>query len=187
MRLGFAVVLVGTLALSTGCSAARDGSPAQAYTPTAADCGPASAGQRSVLATPDWQKFGDAVRVCAVHAGTQRPQLFIASVWADVWYAAQPNGAETQAMPLPLLLGPGGERLGELPANFPTDPPAQLELRFLNWKAGLPNEIRLCVRSPTAAGDQPLSPLTYRSGLGRYEPAGPAPNASLKDDCHGRR
>lgn len=187
MRPNFIGVLLILLGLSASVAAAgADATRASVFTPRAAECGPGSPEQRSALAGDEWQRFRDAVRVCAVHTGGRPARLFVASVWADLWYARQADGAVTEAMPLPLLLGPNGERMGELPANFPSDPPAELQLRFLRWRSGLPGEIRLCLRSPTASGDQALAPLRYRSDLGRYTPEGPAPSASQQDDCRAR-
>jgi hypothetical protein len=81
---------------------------------------------------------------------------------------------------------PEGRVLGTLPANFPDDPPASLRLRFALWHDGLPGEIRLCLRSPTPAGDQPLAPLRWQAAAHRYEQAGADPDAGDKDECHAR-
>ena len=132
-----------------------------------------------------WAPFSEYVRVCSISSAKSPPPLLLISVWADLYYSDKPSGAETVAMPKPLLFTPKGKQVGELPVNFPTDPPSELVLRFSDWRKGFPYEIRLCVASPTASGDQALSPLRYVPAAQRYEQAANGA-AARSGDCRGR-
>lgn len=155
------------------------------FHPDAATCKPPTATQSASLPA-EWTPFARAVRVCGIREGAKPAGLLVVSVWADAWYAPMPNGTTDVAMPRPLLLAPDGRVLGTLPANFPDDPPASLRLRFADWHDGLPAEIRMCLSSPTPAGDQPLAPLRWQAATHRYEKAGADPAAGAKDECHAR-
>lgn len=39
----------------------------------------------------------------------------------------------------------------------------------MGWHDGLPAETRMCLASPTPAGDQPLAPLRWQSATHRYD------------------
>lgn len=132
-----------------------------------------------------WKPFTGYIRVCPVRGGPSAPALLLISVWADLYYSKKPAGTETVAMPKPLLFNPQGKQLGELPVNFPSDPPAELLLHFDDWHKGLPYQIRLCVSSPTASGDQRLPPLRYSPATQRYEQTS-GTGAAKPDDCRGR-
>src|SRR5262249_40261983 len=75
-----------------------------------------------------WGPFTEYIRVCSVRSGKSPITLLLVSVWADLYYSDKPVGSETVVMPKPLLFTPKGRRVGELPVNFPTDPPAELVL-----------------------------------------------------------
>jgi len=133
-----------------------------------------------------WGPFSEYVRVCSVRNGKSPVALVLISVWADLYYSDKPARTETAAMPKPLLFTPKGKQVGELPANFPTDPPAELVLHFSDWRKGFPYEIRLCVVSQTASGNQALPPLRYLPGSQRYEQVTGAAAATRSGDCRGR-
>lgn len=170
---------------SLGCTTAVGASPAvRPYVADDAHCRRATPAQLAWLADPAWGGFAPSVRVCEVRQGSAPAALLIASVWEQDYYADKPDNTVQVQMPLPLLLAPDGRRLGELPQNFPTDAPAELQLRFANWKAGLPGEIRMCVITPTTGGNFAMAPL-HLAADGRYESTGKTPVPSLKDECHG--
>lgn len=131
-----------------------------------------------------WVPFTEYIRVCKIQNGKAPPALLLISVWADLYYTDKPAGTETITMPKPLLFMPNGYKVGELPVNFPSDPPSELVIRFTNWQRGLPNEIRLCVSAPTASGDQTLQPLKYIPANQHYEQVLGA--TKLSGDCHAR-
>lgn len=133
-----------------------------------------------------WEPFSEYIRVCTVRNGTSPAVLRLISVWADLYYSDKPAGTETVAMPRPLLFTPKGKRVGELPVNFPTDPPAELVLHFTDWRKGFPYEIRLCVVSPTASGDQALAPLRYLPATQHYEQVTSPGAPARSGDCRGR-
>ena len=155
------------------------------FHPDAATCQAPTAAQSAWLPA-EWTPFARAIRVCAIREGAKPAGLLVVSVWAEAWYAPLPNGTTDVAMPRPLVMAPGGQVLGTLPANFPDDPPASLRLRFVDWHDGLPAEIRMCLSSPTPAGDQPLAPLRWQAAIHRYEKAGADPDAGARDECHAR-
>lgn len=155
-----------------------------AFVPTQKTCQPLTAAQRAWIGgRPDWSNHLAHVRACTVRNAAGAPALLVVSVWADSLYAATPGPVTTVALPLPLLFDPTGRELGTLPANFPSDPPAELELRFSQWRDGSPRRIGLCLRTPAAGGDQPLPALHFDPGSGRYAATSPA---TLPGDCHGR-
>jgi len=138
------------------------------------------------LDTSAWEPFSEYIRVCTVRNGASPTALLLISVWADLYYAGKPAGTETVDMPKPLLFTPKGKRVGELPVNFPTDPPADLVLHFADWRKGFPHEIRLCVASSTASGDQALAPLRYLPATEHYEQVTGTGAAERSGDCRGR-
>lgn len=138
------------------------------------------------LDTSAWEPFSEYIRVCVVRNGTSPAALLLISVWADLYYSGKAAGTETVVMPRPLLFTPKGKRVGELPVNFPTDPPAELVLHFADWRKGFPYEIRLCVASPTASGDQALAPLRYLPATEHYEQVTGTGAAARSGECRGR-
>jgi hypothetical protein len=180
---GSGALAVALLALAS-CADAASPLP-RPFHPDAAACRPPTSAQAGWLPA-EWAPFARAVRVCAIRDGARPAGLLVVSVWADAWYAPLPDGAVDVALPRPLLMAPDGRVLGTLPSNFPDDPPASLRLRFVGWHDGLPAEIRMCLASPTPAGDQPLAPLRWQSATHRYDKAGADPDASTQDECHAR-
>jgi hypothetical protein len=92
---------------------------------------------------------------------------------------------QTVAMPAPLLFTPGGRLVGELPSNFPSDPPADLRVDFADWKRGLPFRIDLCVSSPGASGGQWLKPLHCLAEVARYAAGEDACGSPQRKHGHG--
>jgi hypothetical protein len=181
-----ALVSAVVIALSLGCTTTVDASPVlPPYKADSANCRPATPPQLAWLDGPAWARFAPYVRVCDVRQGRGPVAMLIASVWEEAYYADQPDNAPQVEMPLPQLFAPDGRKLGELPHNFPTDAPAELQLRFADWANGLPGEIRLCVITPTTGGNFALAPLRIGAS-GRFESTGKKPVPSLTDDCHGR-
>jgi len=177
--------LLAAVALTmAACADAATPQP-KPFRPSTSTCQVPSAAQSAWLPA-DWTPFARAVRVCGIREGTKPAGLLVVSVWAEAWYGPLPARTTDVAMPAPLLMSPDGRVLGTLPANFPDDPPAALRLRFVDWRDGLPSEIRMCLSSPTPAGDQPLAPLRWQAATHRYEKAGADPDAGAKDECHAR-
>lgn len=140
--------------------------------------------QMAWLVAPAWSRFAEFIRVCKVsRAKDAKPAVLLFSVWADELYAKEPAGAETVAMPRPVLFSPAGRKLGELPANFPSDPPSELLIAFREWRHGMPQEIALCIRTPTASGDQALPSLRYSASIRQYRQLAAFPS-KRPGDCH---
>ena len=74
-------------------------------------------------------------------------------------------------MPKPLLYSLQHTVIGELPLNFPDDPPAELHIRFADWRNGFPNLIKLYVQDPAAAGNRDLAPMRWDAAARRYTAA----------------
>ena len=131
-----------------------------------------------------WANYLQYVRVCRIAAADGRDSVMLISVWADLYYSDRTISEPIAQLPKPLLVNPTGARLGELPVNFPSDPPVELNIYFSDWRNGLPNRIDLCVVSPTASGNQRLLPLKFTQKVQRYQPA---PERGLKKrlkDCN---
>lgn len=155
-----------------------------AFVPSPEACRALAPAQRAWVGDrADWSPYLAHVRACNVRGPGGASALLVVSVWADLLYAATPGPATTIALPLPLLLDRNGRELGTLPANFPSDPPAELELRFSQWRDGRPHRIGLCLRSPAAGGDQPLPALRFDPASGRYSSTR---SSTLRGDCDGR-
>jgi hypothetical protein len=148
-------------------------------------CKQPSALQKKWVDAATWATFAAYIRVCPVKKGNAPVALYIVSVWADLYYADTPERTVTVPMPNPLLMDGAGNQVGTLPVNFPTDPPAELQIEFSQWSGGLPRRIDLCVRSPTASGDQALSPLVYQEGSGRFERVTDSDHPQSRESCHG--
>lgn len=166
--------------LTSACGEAAD----RPFAPSEANCTPPSPAVLQWLEASQWRPLEPYVRVCGVSQGRAAPALLVVSVWADLYYRDKPSGAQTIPMPKPLLFTPAGKLVGELPSNFPADPPAELIVRFTEWRQGFPNEIRLCVTSPTASGDQALTPLRYDGT--RFQAASGSAARPSKGDCRVR-
>jgi hypothetical protein len=156
----------------------------RAFVPDESNCKPVTPQQTEWLDRKAWEPFQQYVRVCTVRSDPPATAILIVSVWADLYSAGEHAATMSPSFPLPLLFKPDGTRLGELPMNFPTDPPAELVLRFTHWRLALPQEITLCVASPTASGDQLISPLVYQPASGHYIQAS-AHKANPTVNCHG--
>jgi hypothetical protein len=179
-------LLSGLLALSLAGLAAASAADGAVVVLAQRSCKPPTAAQQAWL-DDAWKPFAAFIRFCPVARASSRPVLLLASVWADPYYDSQPSGAQTVVMPAPLLFSPEGRRVGELPSNFPSDPPAELRVEFADWKQGYPLRIDLCVSSPTASGDQWLKPLRYQADAGRYAAGEDASGLPQRKHCHGRK
>lgn len=115
-----------------------------------------------------WQNFTPFIRVCPVYAKRSKPVLLVVSVWAELYYEQQPSGAATVPLPKPLIFTVAGRNVGELPMNFPDDPPHELILTFKNWQEEFPYRVELRVKSPTASDDQMLAPLIWDKASRQY-------------------
>jgi hypothetical protein len=149
-------------------------------------CKPPSALQKGWFGAASWSSFEKYIRVCPVRRGKRPAELFIVSVWADLYYADQAARSTTVSMPNPMLIDGTGHQVGTLPVNFPTDPPDELQINFREWSGALPRIIDLCVRSPTASGDQALPTLVYRKKSGRFERDSSHSQSHLQESCHGK-
>lgn len=111
---------------------------------------------------PEWNSYRAFTKSCEVKSG-KVAALFVVSVWADDYYAKQPATAAAVKFPKPILASPAGTKLGELPMDFPRDPPRTLDVTFARWVRGFPNEVRLSVEDPTVVGDHKLPALEWEA------------------------
>ena len=153
------------LALLIGSCAHSSAAPP--VTPDLKACKPPTSAQATWLDST-WHSYIPFVRVCPVRTGHSKPALLIVSVWAEIYYAQQPSAAVTVPMPKPLIFTTAGRNVGEIPMNYPDDPPHELVLTFKNWKDGLPHRIELTVKSPTASDGQELAPLNWDKATRKY-------------------
>lgn len=175
------------LGLAIGCCLAFGNcqvAAAKAFIPSASVCRPPTGTELAWLVEPEWRPFSEYIRVCRVEHKKRNTALFIVSVWADLYYRRKPSGTPTVAMPKPLLFNTWGKRIGALPVNFPDDPPVGLNVEFVEWKNGFPYQIRLCVISETASGNQALPPLRYDASSQTYRQEPTANDARPSGDCH---
>lgn len=126
------------------------------------DCIPASRQQKNWLGSV-WVPFQPFVKSCEVKSG-RKTVLYLISVWADDYEAKLPESAPSVKFPKPILLGPAGVVLGELPMNFPRDPPRTLTVTFARWLGGFPHEVRFWVDDPTVLGNHSIPSLEWDAG-----------------------
>ncbi|GKT23620.1 hypothetical protein [Acidovorax sp. SUPP3334] len=166
----------GWLAAAVLLTAAQAGTKAPAAVDPA-HCKPAG----TDLALPTaWEPYRAAVRVCSLAqagAGKAPPKVRLLAVFTDEHYRRLPADAPWEKFPLPQLVDETGRCLGQLPHLFPVDPPEELEVRPGRWRAGLPQEIQLQVRSPAAGGDYRLPTLRWDAKTRHYLAAPAAPSA----------
>ncbi len=122
-------------------------------------CRPLSA-EKKIWLGPAWIPFQAFVKSCAVKDG-RSTALYVVSVWADDYNAKLPEFDPAVKFPKPILVGPDGVVFGELPMNFPRDPPRTLTVTMARWSRGFPHEIRFWVEDPTVLGNHSLPPLEW--------------------------
>jgi hypothetical protein len=115
-----------------------------------------------------WQSFRKFVMDCPVRSPEGSRALSLIAVSAERYYRQLPSGASIIKMPKPLLYSRQHTIIGELPLNFPDDPPAELHITFSDWHHGFPNLIKLHVLDPAAAGNRDLAPLHWDAAVQRY-------------------
>jgi hypothetical protein len=103
--------------------------------------------------TAEWQRFAAHIHACVVIDPRGMPALEILAVSAQSFYSAQPPQSMTVNLPRPAILLPGGQLAGQLPYNYPDDPPWTTTLAFSRWQAGLPERIAMRVHGRAVAGD----------------------------------
>jgi hypothetical protein len=116
----------------------------------------------------EWQPFRKFVMDCPVRSPAGSRALSVIAVSAERYYRQLPSGATMVKMPKPLLYSRQRTIIGELPLNFPDDPPAELHVTFTDWHGGFPNLIKLHVQDPAAAGNRDLAPLHWDAAAQRY-------------------
>jgi hypothetical protein len=136
-----------------------------------AACRPAASEETRGL-HEEWGRFLSYVQACEVKDDAGKAVLVVLTVSATHFYEKLPSGAETVALPKPLITTPEGEVVGSLPFAFPDDPPFALQVTFADWTRGWPHRIALFVKDPTVTGDHPLEPLRWDAASRRFSPAG---------------
>jgi hypothetical protein len=161
-RSSCALLLLAIACVSSGgCrETAPASAPEQPVVVTSELCTDVSAGEREWLPA-EWQPFVRYTRTCTIASAQRKPAVLLISVWADRYYANQPDGVTQAAMPNPLLFSPSGSKLGTLPFNFPDDPPTKLRVTFTEWTNSFPRRIDLFLTDPAAGGDRDLAPLVW--------------------------
>jgi hypothetical protein len=133
-----------------------------------------SAGDLILQGLPaEWQAFRKFVMDCPVRSPAGSHALSLIAVSAERYYRQLPSGTTMIKMPKPLLYSQQHTVIGELPLNFPDDPPAELHITFTDWHNGFPNLIKLHVQDPAAAGNRDLAPLRWDAAARRYTAATP--------------
>ncbi len=124
-----------------------------------------AAPSRAASLGPAWQTLAAYVQDCPVRGPDGRRGLTVVIVRVDRVYARFVHQRIDFTIPDPVLLGPGGTRLGQLPEGFPVDPPGALRVRFVQWRDGLPRRIDLYEAGESALPPHALDPM-------RWDPAG---------------
>jgi hypothetical protein len=150
----------GALAQATGDRAV---SPREGHKPTAAE--------RAWIPS-EWGALTEQARLWNIPGADGKVAVWLLSVSAQDYYAAQPGTPAIIKLPKPLLLLPDGRRVGELPMSFPDEPPATLTVKATRWQGGFPHRLELHVTSDTAAGAYDLPALEWDAKAGRFTALG---------------
>lgn len=127
----------------------------------------ASATQRAGLPTV-WAPFDRDLESYEVHNAAGAVVMRVIAVSAQRSYAREPQGTLTVKMPRPLIVAADGSTVGELPYNYPDDPPFDLRVRFVAWSDGWPQRIELQLTDPTVSGNRALPPLLWDPATRRF-------------------
>jgi hypothetical protein len=162
-----ATLLAGVIGAGCGaCAASVVDAASHSTRESGLHCEPRVDGARGLTAA--WAPFASFIDACTLVGPGRAPALSIVSVSARRYYAEQPAGVETTALPKPLVLGADGREVGQLPYGYPDDPPFAIELSFSDWREGRPQQIDILVRDPTVSGDRRLTPMRWNAATGRY-------------------
>jgi hypothetical protein len=131
-------------------------------------CRQATSAETRVL-SEEWGPVLSFTDACDVKDERGATVLVLVAVSASKYYEKLPQGADTVAMPKPILFTPGGENVGTLPLNFPDDPPFALQVTFANWENRWPRRIEMFVKDPTVTGDHSLEPLVWDEARRRFD------------------
>lgn len=132
-------------------------------------CVPLSRPQVAALG-PDWLALARYVRRCPVHGPDGRTVLSVDIVRVDQAIAEDYfRTRTTEAVPRPVLRDAAGTAVGELPEGFPADPPGLLRVRFVDWRGGVPHEIRLYEAGVSALAPHALPSLRWNPDTRHYD------------------
>jgi len=87
-----------------------------------ASCHKPEAGETGRL-SKSWAGFLPYVRACNVKNDRAETVITVLTIFATEYYDKLPSRAETVEMPKPILFNTSGNEVGNLPYNFPDDPP----------------------------------------------------------------
>ena len=125
---------------------------------------------------PDqWQRYGDFVKICRLRDAKSNARASIVSIWVLDYYNAKfpaPTPRVWEEFPLPLIVDEDFKPVGQLPENYPDDPPRELEIYYSKKVSDAPPQIRVKVYNPAVTGDYSYPPMIWNKKNKRYEMKG---------------
>jgi hypothetical protein len=121
----------------------------------------------------EWHKYADFMKICKLEDKNKSDaKVSIISVWVlDYFNTKFPPPARHiwENFPLPLIVDNNLNQIGQLPEQYPDDPPRELDVSYGKQFQGIPTEIRVDVYNPAVGGDYFYAPLKWNRKTGRYE------------------
>lgn len=155
--------------LAAACASLAHAGPASLVSLAEDRCQPL-AGSPLLAALPgSWQPYVPQAKVCPLNLRRgAATQVWLASIWADDYLAANPGVQAWPDFPRPRLVDAQGHCLAVLPELYPVDEPRALRLSFERSADGYPRTIQVRVSNPAQGGDYRWAPLRWDAALHRY-------------------
>ena len=132
----------------------------------------------------EWSKYTDFIKICKLkNKNSSAAQTSIISIWVLDYYNARflsPTLRKEEKFPAPVIVDIKNNIIGQLPQQFPDDPPRELDVFYQKYDGDLSAEILIDVYNPAVSGDYYYTPLKWNINNRRYE-------MSDKDKKYGHR
>ena len=132
----------------------------------------------------DWHHSAGFVKICQLkQKKTTATPVSIISIWVLDYYDAKfppPATRKGEKFPLPIVVDNEFHTLGQLPQQYPDDPPRELNIYYSEFQAGTMSEILIDVYNPAVSGDYYYAPFRWNKQDKIYE-------MESKSNINGRR
>jgi hypothetical protein len=121
----------------------------------------------------EWHKYADFIKICKLKEKEPTDaKVSIISIWVLEYFNTRfppPARHIWENFPLPLIVDREFKQIGQLPEQYPDDPPRELDIYFGKQQMGIATEIRIDVYNPAVSCDYYYAPLKWSKKDGRYE------------------
>lgn len=120
-----------------------------------------------------WHKYSSFIKICKLkqRAATTAP-VSIISIWVLEYYDTRfppPATHISESFPLPIVVNDKLRPIGQLPQQYPDDPPRELDIYYRETLVGIPSDVLIDVYNPAVNGDYYYAPLKWNPKSERYE------------------